>query len=320
MRDRRWLLSLLLAAAIALAVSPASAQETFKVAIGELGLGAVAAPRLGRRAGFFKKHGLVLDIFGPSGGGETLKGVISGSADLTVGIGTAAVLRAYSKGAPIRVIGVNFTGAGDLYWYVRADSPIKRLADASDATTIAYSASGSSSHNVVLAFLQELGVKAMPTATGTQPATLTQVMSGQIDIGWSVPPFGLKELAQGKIRIIANGNDVPSLRSQSVRVDMVNAEVFKRRRDAVLRFGQAYRATLDWMFSSHEAVQIYAEETNLPVELAAMTRDKFQTNEAVRNDPLSALYAVMAQSWPATLLERTLVNLAHASPIQIPPP
>jgi len=153
MRDRRWLLSLLLAAAIALAVSPASAQETFKVAIGQLGLWAVDAPRLGQRAGIFKKHGLVLDIFGTSGGGETLQAVISGSADLTVGIGTAAVLRAYSKGAPIRVIGVNFTGAGDLYWYVRADSPIKRLADASDATTIAYSASGSSSHNVVLAFL-----------------------------------------------------------------------------------------------------------------------------------------------------------------------
>src|SRR5438132_6016965 len=112
MRDRRWLLSLLLAPAIALAVSPASAQETFKVAIGQLGLWAVDAPRLGQRVGIFKKHGLVLDIFGTSGGGETLQAVISGSADLTVGIGTAAVLRAYSKGAPIRVIGVNFTGAG----------------------------------------------------------------------------------------------------------------------------------------------------------------------------------------------------------------
>src|SRR5262249_26753003 len=195
-----------------------------------------------------------------------------------------------------RVLGVNFAGAGAPYGSVRASSPIKRLTDARDATTIAYSASGSSSHNVVLAFLQELGVKAMPTATGTQPATLTQVMSGQIDIGWSAPPFGLKELVQGKIRIIAHGNDVPSLRRQGVRVDMVNADVFKRRRDAVLRFVQAYRETLDWMFSSPEAVQIYAEETNVPVELAAMTRDKFQTKEAMRNDRMSDLDAVMAQA------------------------
>src|SRR5258708_28389578 len=89
MRDRRWLLSLLLAAAIALAVSPASAQETFKVAIGQLGLWAVDAPRLGQRAGIFKKHGLVLDIFGTSGGGETLHAGISRSAALPVRKGTA---------------------------------------------------------------------------------------------------------------------------------------------------------------------------------------------------------------------------------------
>src|SRR5947209_20552772 len=112
MRDRRWLLSLLLAAAIAPAVSPASAQETFKVAIGQLGLWAVDAPRLGQRAGIFKKHALVLDIFGTSGGGETLQPVISGSADLQTGIGTAAGLPAFSNGPPILVVGVNAPGPG----------------------------------------------------------------------------------------------------------------------------------------------------------------------------------------------------------------
>src|SRR5262249_7523336 len=109
MRKRRWLLPFLLAGSMAAAVSGASAQETLKLAVGQLGLWAVDAPRLGQRAGIFKKHGLVLDIFGTSGGGDTLQAVISGSADLTVGIGTAAVLRAYSKGAPVRVIGANFT-------------------------------------------------------------------------------------------------------------------------------------------------------------------------------------------------------------------
>src|SRR3954452_2492235 len=176
---RRGALAAVVAVALLASASSAPAQEaasdTLRVAVGQLGLWAVDGPRLGQRAGIFKKHGLALDIFGTSGGGETLQAVISGSADLTVGIGTAAVLRAYSKGAPIRIIGANFTGAGDLYWYVRTDSPIRRLADAGDKTTIGYSASGSASHNVVLAFGRELGIKAVPTATGTQPATLTQV-------------------------------------------------------------------------------------------------------------------------------------------------
>jgi NitT/TauT family transport system substrate-binding protein len=201
---------------------------------------------------------------------------------------------------------------------VRADSPIKRLEDASDRTTMAYSASGSSSHNVVLAFLQELGLKAMPTATGTQPATLTQVMSGQIDIGWGAPPFGLKELADGKIRIIANGNDVPSLRTQTVRVDMVNANVLKDRKDALMRFVRAYRETLDWMFTSPDAVKLYAEQMKVPVELAAMTRDKFQTREAMRNDRLSDLDAVMADAVTLKYLDQPLSKGQLDELIQIP--
>jgi NitT/TauT family transport system substrate-binding protein len=308
-----------LASAAPAARAQTAAGDTLKVAVGQLGLWAVDGPRLGQRAGIFKKHGLALEIFGTSGGGETLQAVISGSADLTVGIGTAAVLRAYSKGAPIRVIGANFTGAGDLYWYVRADSPIKRLQDAGDKTTVGYSASGSSSHNVVLAFLRELGIRAVPTATGTQPATLTQVMSGQIDIGWSAPPFGLKELAEGKIRIVANGNDVPSLRTQTVRVDMVNANVLKERKDAVLRFVRAYRETLDWMFSSPEAVKIYAEQMNVPIELAVMTRDKFQTREAMRHDHLSDLDAVMSDAVKLKFLDKPLRQEQLAELIQIPP-
>jgi NitT/TauT family transport system substrate-binding protein len=309
---------------IAAAASGAQAQETpkaesLKVAIGQLGLWAVEGPRLGQRAGIFKKHGLTLDIFSTAGGGETLQAVISGSADLTVGVGTAAVLRAYSKGAPVRVIGANFTGAGDLYWYVRADSPIRRLEDSSDKTTMAYSASGSSSHNVVLAFMQELGLKALPTATGTQPATLTQVMSGQIDIGWGAPPFGLKELAEGKIRIVANGNDVPSLRTHTVRVDMVNANTLRDRREAVLRFVRAYRETLDWMFSSADAVKLYAEEVKVPVELAAMTRDKFQTRDAMRNDRISDIDAVMADAVRLKFLDKPLSHEQLAELIQIPP-
>ena len=321
MKGRRAFAAIVVVALLASA-APAPAQDApgdrLRVAVGQLGLWAVDGPRLGQRAGIFKKHGIVLDIFGTSGGGETLQAVISGSADLTVGIGTAAVLRAYSKGAPIRIVGANFTGAGDLYWYVRADSPIRRLADAGDKTTIGYSASGSSSHNVVLAFARELGIKAAPTATGTQPATLTQVMSGQIDIGWRAPPFALKELAEGKIRIIANGNDAPSMRTQTVRVDMVNANVFKERNDVVLRFVRAYRETLDWMFSSPDAIRIYAEQMNVPVELAATTRDKFQTREAMRNDRLSDLDAVMADAVQLKFLDRPLSKEQLAELIQIP--
>src|SRR5258707_15296460 len=115
---------------------------------------------------------------------------MGGSADLGAGGGLPGFMRAFARGARVRTAAPMFTGTGDLYWYVRADSPIKSLKDATDRHTIAYSTSGSSSNSVVLAFISELGVKAKATATGSPPGTLTAVMSGQVDIGWGAPPFG----------------------------------------------------------------------------------------------------------------------------------
>ena len=214
-------MALALCAAVTL---PAAAQDTLKIAIGQINNWENQAPTLGQDAGIFKKYNLVLENFGTAGAGETVQAVISGSADIGGGVGLAGAMRAFSKGAPVRVILPAFTGTSDLYWYVKADSPIKSLKDATDKNTIAYSTNGSSSNNIVLAFVEELGLKAKPTATGGPPGTLTSVMTGQIDIGWAAPPFGIKEINEGKIRIIARGSDVPSLRGQTVRVLIANAD------------------------------------------------------------------------------------------------
>ena len=206
-----------------LANAPALAQDALKIAIGQINNWENQPPTLGQDAGIFAKHNLKVEAVGTQGAGETIQAVISGSADLGAGVGVAGAMRAFAKGAPVRILLPAFTGTGDLYWYVKADSPIKSLKDTTDKNTIAYSTNGSSSHNIVASFTQELGAKAKPTATGGPPGTLTSVMSGQVDIGWAAPPFGMKELKAGQIRIIARGSDVPSLRNQTVRSIIVNA-------------------------------------------------------------------------------------------------
>src|SRR3977135_725073 len=119
--------------------------------------------------GSSRSMGWGLRISAPAGAGETMQPVISASADIGAGVGIAGVMRAFARGAPVRVLLPAFTGTGDLYWYVRADSPIKTLKDTTAQHTIAYSTSGSSSNNIVVAFGQELGLKAKPTATGGAP-------------------------------------------------------------------------------------------------------------------------------------------------------
>ena len=93
-------------------------------------------PTLGMKAGIFKKHGIELENFATQGAGETIQAVISGSADIGIGIGTSGAMRAFSKGAPVRVIAAAYTGVQDQFWYVQAASPLKSLADATEKHTM----------------------------------------------------------------------------------------------------------------------------------------------------------------------------------------
>ena len=80
----------LAAAALALMTLPAAAaDDTFKMAIGQINNWENQAPTLGQDAGFFRKHNIVLENFGTAGAGETVQAVISGSADLGGGVGVA---------------------------------------------------------------------------------------------------------------------------------------------------------------------------------------------------------------------------------------
>ncbi len=224
---------------------------------------------------------------GIAGAGETMQAVISGSADIGAGVGAAGAMRAFAKGAPVRILAPAFTGTGDLYWYVKADSKIKSLKDATPETTIAYSTNGSSSNNIVVAFVSELGAKAKPTATGGPAATLTAVMSGQIDIGWAAPPFGLQEIKEGKIRIIAHGSDVPSLRGQTVRVLIVNANALKTKHDAIMRFmdGLSRGGGLD-VFRSEGGRDVFRE--NQPAGRTAQGVDGQDSSRRKRCRPISS--------------------------------
>ena len=309
----------LLGGALALLTLPALAEDSFKVAIGQINNWENQGPTLGQDAGFFKKHGIMLENFGTAGAGETLQAVISGSADLGGGVGVAGVMRAYCKGAPVRIIAPAFTGTGDLYWYVKGDSPIKNLKDATEKNTIAYSTNGSSSNNIVVAFVEELGAKAKPTATGGPPATLTAVMSGQIDIGWAAPPFGLKEIQDGKIRIIARGSDVPSLRGQTVRVLIANANVLNARKDAVVRFMQAYRESVDWMYSNPDAVKMFAQKTGVAEDLVRRSMKEFQPKEALQTDAMADLDGAIRDAVKLKFLDAPLTKEQIADFIQIPP-
>jgi NitT/TauT family transport system substrate-binding protein len=230
--------------------------------------GKAACRELGQQQGIFKKHGLDLDILYTAGGGETLQAVISGAVDVGLSAGTLAILGAFQKGAPVRIIGASSTGSRELFWYVVADSGLQSMRDANDKT-IAYSTAGSSTNIAVLRFIDAYGLKAKPVATGDVSATITQVMTRQVDVGWSVAPFNLKPLEEGRIRIIARASDLAAIRSQTIRVQTANLDALTRKKELIERFVAAYRETLDWMYAGPEAVERYLKFSGFPADASA---------------------------------------------------
>src|SRR3954470_17998473 len=107
--------------------------------------------------------------------------------------------------------------------------------------------------------MKQYELKAKPIATGGPPGTLTQVMSGQIAVGWSAPPFGLDQLDKKEIRIIASGNDASAFKGQTVRLLITNVQALQGKKDALVRFMKAYRETVDAMYSDDVALKIYAD-------------------------------------------------------------
>jgi NitT/TauT family transport system substrate-binding protein len=294
----------ILAAFAALVSVPALAQDRLKVAIGQRGSFENAISELGQDAGFFKKRNLVLETLYTQGSGESQQAVISGSVDIGIGIGMVSGLSAFQKGAPIRAIGGTMKGVYE-FWYVPANSPIKTFKDAA-GKSVAFSTRGSSTNLVVLGLEKIYGVKVNPVATGSPPATYTQVMSGQIDVGWTVAPLQLDALLDGRIRILAQGNEVPEMREQTVRLIAVNAVALEKNRDVFRRYMEGYRETLNWMYDSPEALKIYAKWAPTTEEIAKVTRDKFVIRANADPDVISGVDQAMADGVAFKLLAEPL--------------
>ncbi|MFM2443078.1 MAG: hypothetical protein RJB09_264 [Pseudomonadota bacterium] len=306
---------------LAATVSPGSAQQpldTFKVAVGAPGNWDTSLPEVGKRAGIFRKHGIEIESLFTNGSGETMQTVISGSIDIGIAAGTAAALGAYAKGAPVRIISAGTTGTRDLFWYVPANSPIKTFKDVA-GKTVAYSTNGASTHTTLLALIDTFKVAAKPISTGASAATLTQAMSGQIDVGWASPPFGIDQLQDGRIRLIARGSDAPSTADQTVRVHIVNADVLAKRKAAVGRFMDAYRETLDYLYNDPKGIEIYADYAKIDVSLARRIREEFMPIAAMNPDKVSGLDSITRDAITFKIMQAPLSQAQLADAIQIPP-
>jgi NitT/TauT family transport system substrate-binding protein len=298
------------------ASNAARAEDTLKVAIPQRGAWDAGVADLGQRGGIFKKHGLNLDILYVQAGPESLQALIGSSIDIATASGVSAAVGTFAKGAPIRIIGSEMIGGPDLYWYVPTDSPIRRVEDF-NGKTVAYSLTGSSSHAALLALIAQYKLTAKPTSTGNIASTITQTMTGQVDVGFGAAPFGLDLVEDGKIRIIATGNDVASLRTRTVRVNLTSVSNLQNRRDTIGRFHRAYKETVDWMYSDPAALEQYAEYSNLPEKIVLRVRNLIP-KESLATDRVQGIDQIMADAVAGKFIPAPLNAEQVKELVQIP--
>ncbi len=306
-------------AVLAAAMSgPASADDLLRLAIGQRGLWDSSIAEIGQAAGIFRRNRLELQVVYTSGGGETQQAVISSSVDVGVSAGTLGVLGAYTKGAPVRIIASEATGTAE-YYFVKADSPVgKDFAAVTPNMTLAYSTAGSGTHITALRFMKERNFTAKLTATGSVPATFTQVMSGQVDIGFSTPPFGLDAIEKGQIRLIALANDLPSVRNQTVRVIIANAIDLARRREVYGRFIHAYGETIAWMYTDDRAIAAFAQYAAISPAMAQRVRDNFYPQTMLQLDRVMGLAELIEDAMAFKYVAQPLTPAQTAELLQTP--
>ena len=223
-------------------------------------------PYSAQEAGIFKKYGLDVSIIHGSGGAASLQAVLTGSQDIVWGNGVLGVLSAYSRDAPVRILGSNIRGVGDLFWYVKTNSAIRKFTDLKEGQEFAYSRPGSTTNLATIYIKKALGLKAKLVSVGGPSGSRTQLMSGQVATGWSVFPLNKGLLREKKIRIIGTGAAATGLNGVTIRVVAVNSQWLDKNRNVAQRMMNALEEGRYRTYTSDVQMKAYAKRWKLKFE------------------------------------------------------
>ena len=225
-------------AVIIAADQKASAPDVVKVAIPQRGAWDAGLTDLGERGGMFKKHGLKLEILYVRPGRKRSRRDRRQHRHRRGGRSFRR-RRHVLQGGSDPMIGSEMIGAPDLYWYVPANSPIKKIEDF-NGKTVAFSLTGSSSHAALLALIAQYKLTAKPTSTGHH-----------VDHHANDDRTGRCRLRCSAVRSRPRrGRQDPHHRDRqrrrlaahaSVRVNVTNVNLVKNRADVLRRFDPAIR-------------------------------------------------------------------------------
>lgn len=303
---RAFRVGLIVFALMATAHAPALALEKLKAAVSQKGSWGSMFADIAAGQGFYTEQGLDVTLIYTQGGAETIQALTSGSVDVVSPASIWAVIAAYAKGAPVRIVASEMYGLPDILWVVPGNSPIKGPADL-NGKRIAFSRTGSVTHMGLLAYLDEHKVKAEVISTGNPSATRTMLMSGQLDVGFTLVPQNLDLLKSGEYRLLFTGNDTAEMRGVARTVVATSARALADRRDLIRRYLIAHFKAVDFVYRSgtDAALKQFAEDNKMDIVVA---RDslKYYKHEYHAPLPIHGLETANRQAVAFNLIDRPL--------------
>jgi NitT/TauT family transport system substrate-binding protein len=302
---------------LAYAPQPALALDKIKAAVAQKGSWGSMFADMAAAQGFHKEQGLDVTFVYTQGGAETIQALTSGSVDIVSPAAIWSAIAAYAKGAPIRIVASEMFGLPDILWVVPGNSPIKGPADL-NGKKIAYSRPGSVTHMGLMAYLNEHKVKAEVISTGNPSATRTMMMSGQIDVGFTLVPQNLDLLKSGEMRLLFTGNATEEMRGVARTIVATSTKVLAEKRDLVRRYLVAHFKAVDWVYrgNTDAAIKQFAEDNKMPVDVA---RDslKYYKHEYHAPLPIHGLETANRQAVAYKMIDQPLTPAQLAELVEV---
>ena len=293
--DRRTLLATAGALALpAFAQTPARL-DTFTVAGWNKPITEVTPLLVDEDKGFYRAHGIALRYVPGAGGGDAIRNILSGQADVAF-TDPGSLFAALDKGEKLRAI-YDIYPQNVFNVVALKSSGITRPQDLKGKRVGVYSLASGTRQNL-LVMLHQAGLsEADVTIVVTGLLNFAPLMQGQVD-ATAATDTGL---LVGRRRGLPDVNVMEVARSLNVSSDLyvVREEVYQSKKDLLRRFLRAYRDAAAWMIASPEEAARLAVKRAIDGSDPALNLDVIRLRNTATVSPLTQRLGLGAMDLPS---------------------
>lgn len=195
--------------------------------------------------GWFDEAGVDASLFSGGGGGDTLRVVSTGDADLAIAGNTAVYLAAQQPDSNLQIIGSWFP-VNDFFWIT--SDPNATL----EGSSLSFSRAGSTTELIVKA-IQEArpddGIEAVQV--GGMGDSWAAARSGQVTAGWAMHPFVTDKVQNEDATVLVAARDV--IGDHPADLVAVNTTYAEENPETLTAFFEVAQRAMDYVVDDTEA-------------------------------------------------------------------